>query len=70
MPLFTKFMQQQNNKIRFYQFLLLVVSFVLPIFGPIMYFVYKKKQNNYAKFCLASSLIGVVIAVVYKNFKG
>jgi RsiW-degrading membrane proteinase PrsW (M82 family) len=60
-------MQQQNNKIRFYQFLLLVVSFVLPIFGPIMYFVFKKKQNNYAKFCLLSSLIGVVIAVLYKN---
>jgi len=63
-------MQQQNNRISFYKFLLLVVSFILPIFGPIMYFIYKNKQKNYAKFCLAASLIGVMIAVVYKNLKG
>lgn len=48
---------------------IIIVSFILPIIGPIAYFIYRRNNIKTARFSLLASLIGLTIVIINRYAK-
>lgn len=44
--------------------LLAVLSFIIPIVGIVLYFVYKEKEAETAKYCLYAALASIALGLI------